>query len=442
MCEILLAYQSVPIDCNSNGVEDSCEVSMPGHDCNGNLIPDACDIASGFSHDVNANGSPDECEYDCNANGLPDAYEISAGLAPDCNGNGRLDSCDLADPGVNLITNGGFDTGASAWSTSNIDGAGGWRSTGGHPGGMFILNAGGAAASDPTIAQTVGGLTPGLSYTISGDFVGWYTATSPPSGVSFAVDVDGVTVLSAPATNTVTWRSFTVNFIASSTSAEVRFRAEANGTDNDFAIDNISLVSAFAAYDCNNNGVPDSCDIASGFAHDCNTNGRPDSCDIASGISADADSNGVPDSCQVDCNQNLMPDSYEIAQNPAKDCNLNGALDSCEIASNPALDCNANGAIDACEIAANPSADCDSNGILDACQIANGAQDKDADGRLDACEIALGDFNLDGQISAADLSDLLGLWGFPNPPYGDLNGDGAISAADLALLLGRWGPLP
>ena len=69
------------------------------------------------------------------------------------------------------------------------------------------------------------------------------------------------------------------------------------------------------------------------------------------------------------------------------------------------------------------------------------AQDKDADGRLDECEIALGDFNLDGEIGAAELAELLSLWGSVNQPYGDLNDDGVIGAQDLAILLDRWGPL-
>ena len=73
--------------------------------------------------------------------------------------------------------------------------------------------------------------------------------------------------------------------------------------------------------------------------------------------------------------------------------------------------------------------------------IVSGAQDKDADGRIDACELALGDFNLDGQVGAADLAELLSLWGFANPPYGDLNDDGFVGAPDLTLLLSRWGLL-
>ena len=98
----------------------------------------------------------------------------------------------------------------------------------------------------------------------------------------------------------------------------------------------------------------------------------------------------------------------------------------------------------ACEIElfyVSVSVDCNNDGIEDSCEIDSGAPDIDGDGRLDACEVAQGDFNLDGEIGAADLAELLSLWGSVNPPYGDLNDDGAIGAQDLAMLLDRWGPL-
>lgn len=50
--------------------------------------------------------------------------------------------------------------------------------------------------------------------------------------------------------------------------------------------------------DCNNNGVPDDEDIASGIAQDCNGNGRPDSCDLADG-GADSDNDGKIDACEI-----------------------------------------------------------------------------------------------------------------------------------------------
>ena len=103
-CEIAVFYESVPVDCNDNGIEDSCEATNPAFDCNDNGVPDSCDIAGGFSIDINANARPDECEFDCNNNALPDTYELAQGLALDCNNNAGIDSCDISS-GVALDCN-------------------------------------------------------------------------------------------------------------------------------------------------------------------------------------------------------------------------------------------------------------------------------------------------------------------------------------------------
>ncbi len=49
--------------------------------------------------------------------------------------------------------------------------------------------------------------------------------------------------------------------------------------------------------DCNANGEPDWCEIATGAVDDCNANGIPDTCDLALGASHDFDANGVLDDC-------------------------------------------------------------------------------------------------------------------------------------------------
>ena len=61
-------------------------------------------------------------------------------------------------------------------------------------------------------------------------------------------------------------------------SAQLRLRAEINSTDNDFAVDNIAVFIASSAPDCNDNGVPDDCDLAQGGA-DINANGVLDACE-------------------------------------------------------------------------------------------------------------------------------------------------------------------
>jgi formylglycine-generating enzyme required for sulfatase activity len=190
--------------------------------------------------------------------------------------------------------------------------------------------------------------------------------------------------------------------------------------------------------DCNGNGVPDSCDIASGNAPDCNTNGIPDacdvasavpdcngngipdSCDIASGASADIDADGVPDSCE-DCNGNGLPDDWELSQGLTPDCNTNGVPDSCDITSGFDRDCNGDGRLDKCEV------------------FIDGAADDNGNCTPDSCEFARGDFGLDGTVDGEDLAFLLAGWG-SRDQFGDLNADGVVDGLDLAFLLAAWGP--
>lgn len=48
------------------------------------------------------------------------------------------------------------------------------------------------------------------------------------------------------------------------------------------------------------------------------------------------------------------------------------------------------------------------------------------------------DLNGDGEVTAADLAQVLAGWGAPGA--GDLDGDGTVGASDLAVLLAAWGP--
>ena len=170
-----------------------------------------------------------------------------------------------------------------------------------------------------------------------------------------------------------------------------------------------------AFLDCNNNGIPDACDIACGAGcppgcgqaadcnangvpddceTDCNNNNIPDDCDLATGSSLDCNGNSVPDSCDIasgqslDCNANGVPDSCDMTSGVDPDCNGNGTPDSCDIAGGAALDCNSNQIPDSCDIAAETSPDCNANAIPDSCDLANGtAFDCNKNGRLDSCDL-------------------------------------------------------
>lgn len=157
---------------------------------------------------------------------------------------------------ANLITNGGFDTfvptigTGGGWTTTSNDGNGGHRASGGNPGGYFIINDNGRGANgaaDPSIEQTLNGLTIGETYLVTGDFTNRYGCCGAvgSTALSFGVDITPgglLTQLAYPGTYP-TWFSFSTSFTATQSSHTVRFSAERNGTDVEYAIDNISVVA-------------------------------------------------------------------------------------------------------------------------------------------------------------------------------------------------------
>jgi len=92
-------------DCNNNLVADECDLlGCHSIDCNNNEIPDDCDIADDFSSDCNNNFIPDECDIasghslDCNANLSPDDCDITNEISADCNNNSLPDDCEIIPP--------------------------------------------------------------------------------------------------------------------------------------------------------------------------------------------------------------------------------------------------------------------------------------------------------------------------------------------------------
>lgn len=146
-----------------------------------------------------------------------------------------------ADP---IVVNGAFDTivpsngTGGGWTSVNIDGAGGHRATNGNPGGNFILNDAGQVATDPTIFQLVSGFTVGQTYRLTGDFAGVLINTGI---VGFGIDVGGVNLAQLATPGVVVFTPFSVEFVATATALEIRFRGEINGTDNSYRIDNIAI---------------------------------------------------------------------------------------------------------------------------------------------------------------------------------------------------------
>jgi len=184
----------------------------------------------------------------------------------------------------------------------------------------------------------------------------------------------------------------------------LRFRNNATvGLYDDWFIDDVYLMDFVP--DCNNNGVPDDCDIDEGFSLDCNANGIPDECDIADGISEDCNENDVPDECDAvsgfseDVNGDFIPDECQ-------DCNGNSILDPIDIAAETSADCNQNGQPDECDLDAGLDTDCDGGGVPDACDIA-------------ARHYLLDDGTMEAKIGASISSGIIWLNQFGVEPGGE-----------------------
>lgn len=159
--------------------------------------------------------------------------------------------------------------------------------------------------------------------------------------------------------------------------------APLNGVLDELMIFNRALTGAEIADlagppDCNQNGIPDNCDIS------CGEPGGP--CDVPGcGLSPDCNANAIPDECEWDCNHNGVPDDCDIDPiDPdgngvvSADDNLNGIPDECDV------DCNGNAIQDACDL--------DCGDVGDPCNVSGCGQSQDCNANLipDECEEPLG----------------------------------------------------
>jgi len=150
------------------------------------------------------------------------------------------------------IVNGTFDavvplngTGGG-WTSGGNDGAGGWRAAPGNNVSFtnyFIINAGGAAATDPFLSQLIDGFEIGHTYRITGDYENAYTAFGNPAALSFGVEIVELgllTELAQPAPDG-SIGTFAIEFIAAAASYTLRLTSERNGDDSSYGVDNIAI---------------------------------------------------------------------------------------------------------------------------------------------------------------------------------------------------------
>ena len=327
-------------DCNGDGIVDYGQIQrgeLP--DTNGNAVPDCCE-----------NGG--SCNTDTDADGVPDYRDNCVNIAnpsqADCDNDGIGDACEIA------VGNGSPYPGAVQWTVAS-GGNGHWyyfdqNVLHWEPHRDHAVSLGGYLATITSAAELqfiesdviyVQGSDiwlgchsqwPASPVWITGEqfsFAKWLI-NQPNWGGGYAVEICGRSTNCTPQFG---W--------------SVESESDLGWAGNKSIIEWESGIAT--EFDCNNNGIPDSCEMANGG--DCNNNGQLDTCEIANNTAGDCDGDGIPNSCEIAAG--------------ALDADLNGIPDGCE------GDCNVNGQLDYIDIALG-AADCDNNGMIDSCEDGSG----------------------------------------------------------------------
>ena len=269
-------------DTRSESHDSGWLLSRGGEDCNLDAIPDATAIAFGVNQDCDGNGIPDDCDI--------------AGGVQDCNGNGVPDECELSS------TNGlvGSYCGLFVGVEDNFEPLDNFE--------PFELCLG---RIDPTVdfdwgdgASWPGFETDNFDVRWSGyvetpDVAGEYTFyTRTDDGVRLFVG--GQLIIDDYTEHPAAERSGAIMLVANTKYRIVMEYFEAGGDavaelrwePPGQAKVIIPTERLFPGMDCNDNGVPDDCDVAGGMSPDANDNGIPDECEL---IVGDVDHDGDVD---------------------------------------------------------------------------------------------------------------------------------------------------
>ena len=355
-------------------------------DCNGNGIDDICEIESNSALDcINSNSVIDACEdlSDCNSNCIDDTAEINLGLSPDEDGNGIPDDCDPPDGGGG----GGGNLPRVVINEfllkypDNFDGNRTRKVEEGLLDEQFIevLND-----SEIPVDMTkwelqdqfentlhiFGDITipPDCSVTVFGGgkicdllFGGSLIETSSEGQLDLDVQEGAIRL--------VRNNGGVADRIEYSFIGDTQFRGRARIPSGSSIIEDLTTDRFTPGFD----------DLGEPFTGCAN-----DECAELS--DDDCDNNGIPDECEINCF-------------PYIDCDKNGVIDVCELKGN---DCNQNEKLDICECLA----DLNQDGIVDfEDQVVLLSRWGD---QCDSCQE---DLNCDGEVGFLDLNILLNRFG-------------------------------
>ena len=351
------------VDCDGNGLPDECELDCDGDgvvdacaaddglvaDCNGNRIPDSCEIAMNDVPDLDGNGIPDGCE-DCNNNRIPDGLDVlNSGQSEDCNEDGIPDECQL---GLDEVipyddhdgeAESGIGTGQQGWIfwAQRFE-AEGYRSRIRRVGIDFFVTTPGTTAEVMILSDPNGDGNPDDAEVLRSrqvtiqqpnatalQFFNFNPPVAVEPGENFFIGV--YMVLSE------SWFPAAIDDSISSPRSWVGFDPEAFTIDE---LDSIQSLTTLLAADIRGVWAITGTPVYEGGDFDCNENGIPDDCDIESGDSVDSNLDGVPDECQdlSDCPADLNGDGVVDGEDlglffvqwggsGSADFNLNGVAD-------------------------------------------------------------------------------------------------------------------
>jgi hypothetical protein len=142
----------------------------------------------------------------------------------------------------NLVVNGSFTSGGGgAWTVTNAPGFA--FAFEGNPGHCAPLdNPTPSDSTDPTISQTVHGLTPGVVYAVSGQYrFGKDRGGGSPADPNFGVAIDGLFLFETLVPHDAVWRDFVFLHTATSPSVVLSLSAQRNYTGVSCFVDNVAL---------------------------------------------------------------------------------------------------------------------------------------------------------------------------------------------------------
>jgi hypothetical protein len=296
------------LDCNGNGIYDICDIADGAPDCNRNGLPDECDLVD---NDCNQDGVPDDCPI-CPAIEIVFILDTSTSMDDEA-----AVLCSSMTHIVSVLESASLDVMPLLLGICDL------------PGGAY-------GCLENQITTLIGTAVPGSpppGLEVLGDCTGylegcmedWGLATAVVAG-SYPWTPAGESIrLIIPIADEGPGCGDPVDSFDEAATAHAINVAQANGvivspitgTGSSAAVISLAQSMADATGGAHFNSSEPALDIADAIVAlvtdacssytDCNENGVLDECDIASGTSTDNDGNGVPDECDVAASEDLPP---------------------------------------------------------------------------------------------------------------------------------------